>query len=71
MSIAKNGMAFVKLSLEQDFKISDIVERANLTGLIIQLFNPAASGGHMEEERGAGRSELSPNDEELPAYEEK
>jgi hypothetical protein len=68
MAIAQNGLAFVKKSLERDFKISNILEQAQLTRLIIELFpdmNPQLTGFHV-----VGRGSLSsvPIDG-LPAYE--
>ena len=68
--VASNDLSFVKLTLEQDFQISNIAERSKLTRLIIQLFpdlNP-----HLNSARG-----LSPQNEDLiyqgaslPAYKE-
>jgi hypothetical protein len=48
MSVASNGLAFVRITLDQDFQMTDIAERANLTRMIIQLFpglNPHLNGG--------------------------
>ena len=72
--VASNGLAFVKLTLEQDFQISNLMERSKLTRLIIQLFpdlNP-----HLNSARDLS-SALVPQNEDLiyqgaslPAYEE-
>jgi hypothetical protein len=74
MEIARNGLDFVKLSLERDFKIGNILEQAKLTRLIIQLFpelNP-----HLNRAHGLSSSSLSYQSEHMlqdckpPGYEE-
>jgi hypothetical protein len=65
MEIARNGLAFVKLSLERDFRITNVLEQAKLTRLIIQLFpdlNPHLNRGHT--------GDLLSLHVNLPAYEE-
>jgi hypothetical protein len=77
MEIARNGLAFVKMTLERDFKIDNVVEQAKLTRLIIQLFpnlNPHLNRAQTVESASLSQSNHPENlpydDSSLPAYEE-
>jgi hypothetical protein len=73
MEIARNGLAFVKMTLEQNFRIGNVVEQAKLTRLIIQLFpdmNPHLNRVQAVESASASPHPPENDDTGLPAYAE-
>ena len=65
-SVVSNGVAFVKLTLQEDFHVTDITERSNLIRIIIQAFSEFVPEGSSS----TNDVEIDYAEMELPAYEE-